>query len=633
MTRPVDHALEKALNRVFAGDRHSQASWFALSGGETLFSAGDEAETLYLVRSGRLGVFRRDDESDEETFVGIVRPGEPAGEMALLAGTAHTATVVALRDTEVLALPRDAFLRAARSEPEIMVELSRLMIARAREKSIGAANPSVFGFVSMRDTPIRPMVDRIARLIEATGRTVQILDATALDSAVTWLSRQEESHDFVLYVAESDEPVWAGLCTRQVDRLFAVVNGTDPARTDDTLRAPALREHRRLDLIVTWDGRQWPPQGTARWLDALEPARWFHVRTGVEQDEARIARVITGRSIGLVLSGGGARAYAHIGAVRALRDEGVPFDFIAAVSMGAVVGSCIALEWPQDQMEARIHEAFVQSNPLSDIAFPYVALTRGHKVERLLVDHFGEVDLADVPVPLAIVSSNLTSIRFRTHRRGRLRDALRASISLPGVLPPVIDGDAVLVDGAVLKNFPADIMRAWHLGPIIGVDVSRARGVEPEALQPPPSWLKWLWSGEWMRGPPIVSILMRSATVPTAADLIASRRATDLLILPRLTGVEIRNWKAWDQAVQAGAEAARAALANLKGSIFDLRASPDDPAATPEDLSAERSGTVSETAEGSDHPGGGEMPPPAAHATPTDRPRAWTRRKAPSDTA
>src|SRR5690606_32235986 len=117
--------------------------------------------TLYLLRSGRLGVFRHEPGQPPE-FVGVVRGGEPVGEMALMAGTAHTSTVVALRDSEILALPRDAFLAAARTHPDVMTELARLMIRRARDIGPGAQDPSVYGFVSVRPRSIRPFVDRVA---------------------------------------------------------------------------------------------------------------------------------------------------------------------------------------------------------------------------------------------------------------------------------------------------------------------------------------------------------------------------------------------------------------------------------------------------------------------------------------
>ncbi len=565
---PRPDTLEAALARVF-DDRNTTASWFALTGGEPLFNAGDEADSLYLLRSGRLGVFRRE-EGQLPHFVGVVRPGEPVGEMALIAGTPHTADVVALRDSEILALPREAFFDAVKTQPDVMIELSRLMLHRARERTTGATEPSVFGFISARHRPIRAFVERVAAAIEAQGSTCQVIDHSALSSASEWFSRVEDSHDYVLYVAEQDEPNWASLCARQVDRLFIVGNAlTAPPRSIPTRDLGG--GHQFTDLILLRDPRMPRPANTAVWLDALEPGRWFHATEGDAADAERIARVVTGTSVGLVLSGGGARAYAHIGVVRALHEAGVTLDFLGGSSMGAVVAAGPALGWTDDELDARIRKAFVKSDPLSDLALPIVAMTRARKVAGLLNDAYGEIDIADMPLPFFAVSSNLTTGRIEVHRRGLLRRAMRASISIPGVMPPVVMDGQVLVDGAVIKNFPTDVMRQLNAGPIIGSDMSQTRGVDPSGLENPPSWWKWILSGAWKAGPPIVSILMRSATITTDAELERSREDTDLLILPQPTGADIRDWKIYDPVVAAGHAAAEAALATLDGPIPTLR--------------------------------------------------------------
>ena len=245
--------LEAALARVFE-DQNTKASWFALTGGELLFSAGDEPDSLYLVRSGRLGVFRQDEDQPPQ-FLGVIKPGEPVGEMALIAGTPHSASVVALRDSEILALPREVFFEAVRTQPDVMIELSRLMLQRARERAPGVTEPSVFGFISVRGRPIRAFVDRVAAAIEAQGYTCQVIDHSALSSVSEWFSRVEDTHDFVLYVAELDEPSWANLCARQVDRLFVVGDAltAPPSEHPDPHRPTALQQF--TDLILLRDPR------------------------------------------------------------------------------------------------------------------------------------------------------------------------------------------------------------------------------------------------------------------------------------------------------------------------------------------------------------------------------------------
>lgn len=608
--------LEDALHRIFEGGKNTRASWFALTGGETLFAEGDTADTLYLLRSGRLGVFRRDGEGDRPPqFVGVIRPGEPAGEMAMLAGTEHTADLVALRDSEVLALPRDAFFEAARTEPDLMVELSRLMIQRARDRRSGGGEPSVFGFLSARPRPIRAFVERIAAAIEADGFTCQVIDQSALTSASEWFSRVEDAHDFVLYVAEMDEPAWAALCARQVDRVFVVGAGLMAPPNRPLPHAGVLDAQRRTDLILLRDPRMAQPANTAVWLDAVQPGRWFQAVEGDQADAERIGRVVTGSAVGVVMSGGGARAYAHIGALKALREARVPIDFVGGSSMGAVIAAGPALNWSQEELESRIRKAFVQSDPLSDLAFPMLAMTRAKKVDRLLEEAYGDIDLADLHRPFFAVSTNLTTGKIEVHRRGLMRRAMRASISIPGILPPVVIDGQVLVDGAVLKNLPAEVMRQMNSGPVIGVDMSEARGVDPEMIEHPPSIWRLIATGAWRRGPPIVSILMRSATLTTDADLESSRAATDLLVQPIPDGVDIRDWKGFDPGVEAGYRAMREALAGLDGPVTHLRRrAPVSVSAPPE--------TDAGTASASPRPAGAETLRKAARRARREKPSA-----------
>ena len=133
---------DSALARLFGQERvQADASWFSLPGGQTLYAAGDPADHLYFLRAGRLGVFRREP-GHEAQFLGVIRPGEPAGEMALVAGSPHSAEVVALRDSEIFSLPRDAFFEACEADTAVMTELAKLMILRTRQAATQAARPA-----------------------------------------------------------------------------------------------------------------------------------------------------------------------------------------------------------------------------------------------------------------------------------------------------------------------------------------------------------------------------------------------------------------------------------------------------------------------------------------------------------
>lgn len=564
-----------ALARLFSQERaQGEAAWFSLPGGQTLYAAGDPADQLYFVRAGRLGAFRRE-QGHEPQFLGVIRPGEPAGEMALIAGAAHSADVVALRDSEIFALPRDVFFDACEADASVMTELARLMILRTRQatqrRSMG--EPSVFGFTPIgQPGPLRTLVEKIASEITRLGYLVTTLGAEVQNAPTEWFSEVERTHDFVLYVAETGDVGWRQVVSRQVDRLFRVGRGDrkPPRPGSEAPTGSPLQAQQLVDLILLQPRDISLPSGSEAWTEAAQPARLFHVRRDNLEDVQRIARVLTSQSVGLVLSGGAARAYAHIGAIRALREHKVPIDFVGGVSMGAIVAAGVAMGWDDAEADRRIREAFVETSPLDDIALPLLAMTHGIKVSDRLAQHFGDVAIPDLWLPFFCLSSNLTTGAYQVHRHGLVRRALRATIALPGVLPPATDENNVLVDGAVLNNFPADIMRAAHLGPVVGVDVTYGRSITADDVARPSSVWRWLWSGQWRKGPPIVSLLIRAATVSTTADLASARAATDVLVLPEVSQIEIRDWSAYEPAVAEGYRAMNEALAKLGRPVQEL---------------------------------------------------------------
>ena len=579
-----DPPEDSALVRLFLGEHASpDVAWFSLPGGRTLYSVGDEADTLYLLRAGRLGVIRRE-EGQQQQFLGVIKPGEPAGEMALIAGTPHTATVLAMRDSEVLALPRSTFFAAARKDPALMAEMARLTITRARQAAprAGSSAPAVFALIGVCDgPPIRPMVEKIERFIMELGFTVAVLGVETQSAPTEWFSTVEQRHDIVLFVAEKGETAWTHLCARQVDRVLLIGRGEQtPPFAPSAFAGRAIHEHKLMDLVLIQPASRKRPEGSAAWLDAAPVTRLFHVKDESDDDLRRMARVLTGTSVGMVFSGGGARAYAHVGVIRAMREAGEPIDFIGGASMGAIVGAGAALLWDDAEISRRIRSAFVDSSPLADIALPLIAMTQGKLVKERLKANFGDVLIEDLWLPFFCVSSNLTLGDYHLHQRGRLRRALQASSSLPGVMPPVIwDDGSVLVDGAVTNNMPIDIMRRLQRGPVIGVDVAVAKALTAEDVKRPASLWRWILAGEWRKGTPVVSLLMRAATVSSLRDQNSMKDSCDLMVVPKIEGVELRDWKAFDPAVASGYEAMKAALAGLKEPLIDLcrlRADPDE---------------------------------------------------------
>ncbi len=544
---------------------HEATVWYTAPAGWPILRVGEPADGMCFLLTGSLGAFRPTGEGGH-ALLGYIRPGEPVGEMALVAGEAHSASVFAMRDSELLWLSPERFEALVDAYPKLMQALARLMLTRARAHVRGnpRAEPKVYALIATSPTidfglRARTLQTALRRL----GQRVAIVGEEGERMGSAWFDALERDNDVVLLTSPIADTAWFRSCIRQADRIWLL------ARADARPSIPLLpdqepspaRQFRLVDVVLLHHGMDRKAATTQEWSDAADAARLFHWRGLDDADCARLARVMAGRAVGLVLSGGGARAYAHIGVVRALREAGIPFDITGGTSMGAIVAACVAMGWDDDEIEWRIRKAFVDTNPLGDYVLPVVALTRGRRVEERLQEHFGEVLIEDLPTPYFAVSTNLASGGVRVHRSGLLRKALRATISLPGILPPVADGaHGLLVDGAVLKNFPVDILKDLHRGPIIGVDVARRDGIDVEDFRDPPGFFGWVAAHGWQAPPPVVSLLMRAATL--AVDPWEGRAGADMLIAPDMADLDMREWKRFDETVAAGYEAAVRALRN-----------------------------------------------------------------------
>lgn len=526
-----------------------RSRWFSLTGGNELFRQGDAPDGVYFVLSGRLIVVRNDRFGEE--VVGYVRAGEPVGEMSLLAGETRSASAFALRDTELLAVdPADAGWLLDNCA-DFAHALANSIVARARHptSSFARARPRIFAIIGTSPSiEIEQHAKALLQSIKRNGRSAALIGSPEA-LAEGEFEEIESNHDVLLLPARVGDSFEYRFALRHADRFLVFARqDARPARpfplslTEDS---PA-RKFRLVDLAMLHEGAK--SGSVADWVDAIDAHRVFNI-TGPRTTE-RVARAVAGRSVGVVMSGGGARAYAHIGAVKALRERHVPIDFLGGASMGAVIAACVAMGWGDQEIEMRVRDAFVSSNPLGDHVLPVVALTRGKRVEERLKRHFGDTLIEDMDIPFFCTSSEMTRGVTRIHRRGLLRDALRATISLPGILPPVVTMGDLLVDGAVMNNFPTDLMNSLHRGVTIGIDVAREGTISPDAFDNPPGFMSWVWRHGFRSAPPIVSLLMRAAT--SRQELRPKESPADILIAPPVAGVQLRDWRSYDLAVIDG---------------------------------------------------------------------------------
>jgi NTE family protein len=521
-----------------------------LTGGATLFREGDAPDAMYVVLSGCLAAFQN--EPDGPRLLGQVLAGETVGETAIITGQPRSATVRALRDCELVRISRASFEQLAERDPATLTILARMALQRVNAGQSRArrySGPRTLALLPLhRGASARACADSLARGLARFGDSAVIERSEGDGRGPAWFSELERRAHFVIYVGDEVLSDWRRLCVRQADALvYVAAAGADPAPGLQMAEA----EGRPVHLAVLQNGAH-PPGAIRRWIDLLPQARVHQLRG--DADAARMARLIIGRATLLVLSGGGARGFAHLGVYRALREAGIEVDAVGGTSIGAVIGAGIAAGWAVDDMLEVYRRAFVASNPLADFTIPFVSLVSGHKVSRLLREAFGELHIEDLPLPFFCVSSNLTSGQVCAHRSGPLWQWLRASLAIPGVLPPVFHGGNVYVDGGVTENLPVGLMRSWQRGEVIASDIGGDRAVKAplDEFELPPLWRMAVQWYTGIRRPGLLSVLLGAGMVNAGAASLAARSAATLLLAPPLHEIELLEWRAFDRAIEIG---------------------------------------------------------------------------------
>ncbi len=550
----------------------AQAERLALPGGVTLFEQDDPSDAFYVLYWGRLAAWRRG--ADVEIHrLGHIAPGECVGETGLILEQTRTASVVALRDSELLRWSKTAFEQLMAQYPRAMLRLAREALARYAQSINRPAQARCFAVLpAMPGIDVIGFATRLASALAHLGEIRIVRTEEGRHRGPGWFTVLEQQAGGIVYVGDI-EPVWRDRCARQSDLVLLLADAaTDASRA---LPLPAsISEHTPRHLVLLQQGEPRPGAAHA-WLAAF-PGTTMHHHVHDAGDFSRLARLLSGHAIGLVLSGGGARGFAHVGVARALREAGVTLDYVAGCSAGAIVAAGIAANWDDAHLVAALRAGFVEDNPLSDITLPLVAMHSGRKASALLRQAFGALAIEDLRLPYFCVSTDLTNGVLHIHDRGSLWLALRASTAIPGVVPPVFSAHRVLVDGGVIDNLPVAEMRRRLGGEIIAVDVGGNYRIETnlEADALPPWWrLLMLQRGRKKTFPGIAQLLWRAVMVNSDATAARQRRQSTLLLKPDLAGIDLFDWQQFDHVVELGYRHALGHLATIDA-LFVARQPP-----------------------------------------------------------
>ena len=575
----LDHGLLGVLDR--------DCERLTLPGGACLFRQGDTADALYVVLSGRLEVVS-EPEHGSRVLVGELGRDACVGEMSLLTGEPRSATVRAIRDTELLRIDSARFAQFLGTYPQVGAEIARTLarrLAATTAAGVGARDERVATIAivpALGEELPGSFVPALLECFAAAGRPARRLSRALVEAQlwagacglgagdpeaaplVQWLAEQEEAAEYVVYEADGRHDAWTERCLRQADHLLLVARaGSDPAKVAPELWARLSSdgyEGVRKEVVLLHDG-QAAPRDSSAWRRGRPVTGLHHVRLSQPRDHERLVRRITGRSVALVLSGGGARGFAHIGVLRACRELDIPIDVVGGTSMGSIVAAQAALEWTPEEMVARNRTGFgtmAGLRAVRDVTFPFVSLLTSRVTVRMLRDMFGEREIDDLWLSYFCVSANLSRAQAVIHDTGSLWFWVKASCAVPGIQAPSFHEGDVYVDGGLLNNLPADVMRGRNAGPILAVDVN-----PPLEFTAPPAARASLSGREAFLGrfrrsgnlsglPSIFGLLSRSVGLSSLHNRTRMSGFADLSLYPPLQDVDPFDWRVVAEVAERG---------------------------------------------------------------------------------
>ncbi|HET9028508.1 MAG TPA: cyclic nucleotide-binding domain-containing protein [Trueperaceae bacterium] len=525
------------------------AEFVAIPGDGVLYRPGDPADGMYLVASGRLQVMP---DGGEEAHAYQASRGESVGELGVLGGATRTETVSALRDSHVLRLPATL----VESYPAVMARIARTAVERLDSRRHVGVHGNGLRTVALMaahaDAPVREVAGLLERQLSDSGSTLLIDEAyvtsvfggalpasgSVLDVALThWLNNLEAEHSYLVLIGDSNPDdcsdsarAWIDRCRRQADAVLVVADAT-AAPDAITSTAPATAQ-----LVLLHPAGSAAPSGTMPWLEGTRATVWHHVRAGDGYGMPRLVRRLTGRALGLVFSGGGARGYAHIGLLKAVEDLGIEVDMVAGTSMGALIAGGYAFSGSSAEVE-RAAVMFGDKKRLLDRTLPIVALTKSSGVTNTYTSVFGGGRIEDLWMPFVCVSANLFEAVPVEHTTGLIWEAIRASSAIPGIFTPFVQDGALLVDGAIMNAFPVDLMRDMVGSGTVVASSVMSKSARREPFTFGPSVSGWRALAQYLRPrkhrtryPTIIKTLMEATSVGSKHQSITARKLADIVV-------------------------------------------------------------------------------------------------------
>lgn len=551
-------------------------------GGDHLSFQGSQADELFIIISGMIRPSLTHADGTKQAF-DFIGPGATVGELGVILGQARAADILAVRDCEVLVMNTAIYEKLLDRHP---IDMNRAFCRsiythfnapKGASARAGAVRPRTVAVVALEEHPVAADIAHALNDALSFAGVVRILVQADHDSfeahgnnlTTSKLCAIESSVDLLVYVGDKGPGPWMDLCLRQADHILFVCSAkADPSRRPLEKRvaedpAMGMKEH---SLLVLHPPDAPRPHGAREWRRHRPGTNVHHIRQDNRDDIGRIARTLMKNAIGLVLGGGGARGFAHVGVIRALKSQGITVDMVGGNSMGALVGAQFARgDSPEEILERTRDFACKIQFP----TLPIISLIWGQRLVNGLEEIFGDLTYDDLWTPFFTVACDLTEAKTSVLDSGSVLEGVLASNSPAGILPPFTRGGHLYVDGAILNNVPVDVMRE-RIGPgrVIAIDVNQREEllVEPELSRlSVRDALSRLILRRGPKLPTLPEILVRAGIVGGISHRDRTKGQADLYFEPPVSDFSLIDYKRAEQIARIGEEAAMVRLREWGG--------------------------------------------------------------------
>jgi NTE family protein len=527
--------------------------------GEVLCRAGEPGERCWIITAGLVEVFG---DGAAGSPIARHRKGASVGDVAAILGEPYSETVIAGIPTTALELDAAELGALVKRLPQILVNAlrgahSRLSVARARSAAHGQGETVA--------VVAGATLEAVTPSLIATARTASPRPVTSLDrrfsfaGALTTADSLVSDHATVLLPAQLDRDTIAALL-RSTDRVVALA-GTAAEAADLLAVARGGAAATAIEIVLVGEeavaaGQGWPDEAAMRVIRTCERRPGFPLS---DRDLTWLARHLTRTKLGLALGAGGAKGYAHVGALQVLQEAGYVVDAVAGSSIGAIVGACLALGENAAEIDRTLRDAFSPAAVAEIFKTSLSGKSTGLAVMTDLVRQTtGERTFADTEIPLTVMSVDLTERAPAPLREGRLWEALLAATALAGVFPPYEREGHRLVDGLALVPVPSDAPAHDGADVTVSVNLISADTLERWPGAPPPE------PPAERRRRGVLDNLLEVMDLSQLADSVRHAALADVVITPRFGPGEWRDFHLADLFLAAGRLAAQAQLPTLR---------------------------------------------------------------------